>query len=74
MAKWRREIDRSEDKGPLPKAKRRSMKLANQKIKKADMPARCREWRVRWRKNKRAMTGMIARSLVLPLGMMLDIK
>lgn len=38
-----REIEGSEDKGPFPKAKSKSLKLASQAMKKAVVPTRCME-------------------------------
>lgn len=62
------EIDGSKAKGPLPKAKSRSLKLPSQEMKKAVAPPRCTEERMRGRYKKRLTTGRIQRSLVVPLG------
>lgn len=56
------------ERGPLPKAKRRSLKLASQAIKKAVVPPRLPECSLRGREKKRETIGMTEKSLGIPFG------
>lgn len=60
-----------QDKGPLPKAKRRILQFANTKTKKETIHPRCTVVKFRGRSVKRIITGRIAENLVVPLGMYL---
>lgn len=65
--KWRNEIKGLEQRGPLPKAKSKSLKLASQAIKKAVKPPRWKEVSLRGRAKKRRTIGIMAKNLVKPL-------
>lgn len=58
-----------DDKGPLPKAKRRILQFAKHAIKKETIHPRCIEVRLRGRSVNRIEIGKIAKNLVVPLGM-----
>lgn len=58
----------SEESGPLPKARRRSLKLASQARKNEERPQRVREVSLRGRARKRQTTGRKHTSLVGPEG------
>ena len=57
---------RLSQRGPLSKAKRRSLKVASQQRKKEEMPRRWTVERERGRKKKRDRTGRTARSRHFP--------
>lgn len=70
--KWRRGC--GGERGPRPKEKRRSLKLASQTSKKAVRPQRWKAERWRGRVVKRKMMGRRERSLKRPLGMEAEMK
>ncbi|KAJ6747842.1 hypothetical protein OIU74_030161 [Salix koriyanagi] len=55
------------DRGPWSRAKRRSLKLASQERKKEERALRVKMEISRGRRRNMQMTGMIAKSLVVPL-------
>lgn len=55
------------DKGPLPMANKRSLKLVSQLTKKETGPIKWTEVKLRGRVRKRHTIGMIVRSLGIPL-------
>lgn len=61
-----REIDESDDKGPLLKANSRSLKLASQAKKKPKVPVKCTEVKERGMKRLRKMIGRRQISLFVP--------
>ena len=68
--KWRNVIGGLDElRGPSPKAKRRSLKLASHAMKKAVVDPRWMVVSLRGRDRKRNMIGRREKSLVVPLGM-----
>lgn len=63
-----------EERGPRPKAKRKSLKLASQVMKKAVMPTECKEDIERGTVKQMSRTGIISISLVIPFGNNLEMK
>jgi len=61
-----REIDESDDKGPLLKAKSKSLKFASQAKKNPKVPVKCTEVKVRGMKRLRKMIGRRQISLFVP--------
>ena len=55
-----------EERGPLPKAKRRSLKVESQPMKKEEGPPRWTEVSLRGRRRSNTMAGKMARNLDLP--------
>ena len=64
-------IGGSEESGPFPKAKRRSLKFASHAIKKEVKPPRCMVVSLSGSHRKRHVTMDNATNLVVPLGMKL---
>lgn len=62
-----RGMESSEQRGPLPKANSKSLKLASQPMKNAVVPPRWMKCRLRGRKMKKQMIVSTQRSLVGPL-------
>lgn len=60
-----------DDKGPLPKAKSKSLKLASQEMEKAVVPAKCMEEMLSGMARNRHITGNKQRSRTIPLGVFL---
>lgn len=63
-----------EERGPRPNAKRKSLKLASQVMKKAVVPINCTEEIKKGTMKKMRKTGMIRISLVIPFGTNLATK
>lgn len=63
-----------EERGPRPNAKRKSLKLASQGMKKAVMPTKCMEDIKKGTMKKMRKTGMIRISLLIPFGTNLAMK
>lgn len=61
-----REIDESDDKGPLLKAKSKSLKFASQAKKNPKVPDKCTEVKVRGMKRLRKIIGRRKISLFVP--------
>ena len=64
--KRRKGRGRLEERGPLPKAKRRSLKVASQEMKKDIGPLRTMALSFRGRTKKRSITGRSMTNLVKP--------
>lgn len=69
-----KEIDGSEDKGPLLKAKSKSLKFASQAKKNPMVPVKCGEEKLRGMRRLKQMIGRTERSLLVPAGTSLRIQ